>query len=307
MDLCKSQIREGTTAHTMKTTIQKSDQLWANYTTDSPEFWKKYELLIVDSKKDVLPKRKPKTIPFSEQIGYTKEGVQAFLLACMFVGVFIWLGFNGKQPKHTPTKSLVTFEERYDLPKAIHLDLSNKKHRVMPQEIAQAKSLKTLIMNKCGMYKLVDNIGELSNLQIVDAKYNYLATLPESMAQLKQLKYLNLSKNSLSHVPEAITKLKNLQVLDLSHNEITSLPYAIRGLQKLKRLDISHNKITRLPESINLLPNLEVLIISDNQLSELPLYMEKLPKLKLIKLKGNQFNHLPKQLGKLTKRGDAYE
>jgi hypothetical protein len=294
-------------ADTMKNNIQKSDQLWATYTRDSPEFWKKYESLIVASKKNALPKRKPNNVALSKRIGYTKEGVQAFLMACAFVGAFIWLGFNGKQPRYTPAKLPVTFEEQYDLPGAIHLDLSNKKHRVMPQEIAQAQSLKTLIMNKCGMYKLADNIGKLSKLQIVDVKYNYLATLPESMAQLQQLKYLDLSKNSLEHVPEVITQLKNLQVLDLSHNEITSLPYAIRDLQKLNKLDISHNKITQLPESINLLPNLEVLIISDNQLNELPLYMDKLPKLKLIKLKGNQFNYLPKQLGKLKKRGDAYE
>lgn len=69
--------------------------------------------------------------------------------------------------------------------------------------------------------------------------------LPSQIGQLTNLRVLNASGNQMTGVPAEIGKLTKLQVLNLSNNQLTGLPLELGNLAALQTLDLRGNHISK--------------------------------------------------------------
>ncbi|MBD3350722.1 MAG: hypothetical protein GF364_04460, partial [Candidatus Lokiarchaeota archaeon] len=106
---------------------------------------------------------------------------------------------------------------------------------------------------------LPENIGDLSELRVLDLERNNLKELPDSIGQLKNLEEINLVENNIVHLPESIGNLTSLKKFLLHFNELEDLPESFGNLQNLKTLELQFNLFKSLPESFGNLKNLEYL------------------------------------------------
>jgi Leucine-rich repeat (LRR) protein len=168
-----------------------------------------------------------------------------------------------------------------------------------PIGICKFLKLKKLYLPYNKIANLPEEIGELSELEILDISNNNISDdgIPNSLNQLINLKELSFSENHIQKFPKTIGSLicleklqlrgkydfqtfdsviddignlVKLEVLDLSDNNITTLPKSIGRLSKLKNLDLSGNNLESLPESIAGLKSLDKLNLYMNNLNTLP-------------------------------------
>uniref|UniRef100_M1C4W3 Resistance gene n=1 Tax=Solanum tuberosum TaxID=4113 RepID=M1C4W3_SOLTU len=179
---------------------------------------------------------------------------------------------------------------------------------------------------------LLEGIGYLSSLKVLNLKGNNFEHLPRSIAQLGSLRSLDLSKCrrlkeflgvsmaeglcSLEELdlsdcnlidgglPEDIGCLSSLKVLNLKGNNFEHLPRSIAQLGSLRSLDLS--KCRRLKEFLGVsmaegLCSLEELDLSDCNLIDggLPEDIGCLSSLKVLNLSGNNFEYLPQSIAQL--------
>ena len=95
-----------------------------------------------------------------------------------------------------------------------------------------------------------EEIGQLTNLQVLYLRSNQLTSLPKEIGQLTNLQILYLGSNQLTSLPKEIGQLTNLQILYIDKNQLSSLPPEIVQLTKLKlqTLDLRGNPIPIPPE-----------------------------------------------------------
>ncbi|MFW9820844.1 MAG: hypothetical protein ACFFE5_14645, partial [Candidatus Thorarchaeota archaeon] len=93
----------------------------------------------------------------------------------------------------------------------------------IPFYIKYFRSLKSLILKNCSIYKLCKSIGLLKHLNILDMEGNKLKIISKSISSLGSLKLLNLSNNQLEKIPYSIGKLSSLQYLSLKRNNLVIL------------------------------------------------------------------------------------
>ncbi|MEL6439281.1 MAG: GTP-binding protein, partial [Cyanobacteria bacterium J06621_8] len=118
-------------------------------------------------------------------------------------------------------------------------------------------------------------IGQLTNLSVLDLQDNSLSSLPVEIVQLTNLSVLDLNSNSLSSLPAEIGQLTNLSVLDLQDNSLSSLPAEIGQLTNLSELYLNSNSLSNLPAEIGQLTNLSKLYLNSNSLPIPPEILEK--------------------------------
>ncbi|KAK3219857.1 hypothetical protein Dsin_013827 [Dipteronia sinensis] len=94
--------------------------------------------------------------------------------------------------------------------------------REVPSSISCLKSLRSLIMYRCGG---VDGVGLL---------------LPPNLLGVENLSTLILSDCGITKLPDSFGDLTSLQTLDLSRNNFVSIPGSIVNLSKLESLYISY-------------------------------------------------------------------
>ena len=158
-----------------------------------------------------------------------------------------------------------------------------------------------LDLSRLGLTELPDSVGQLQNLQELDARGNELSALPESLGQLQNLQELSVSGNRLTALPESLGQLQNLQSLDARRNKLTALPESLGQLQNLRTLSAWGNQLTALPESLGQLQNLQQLDLSFNRLTALPEFLSQLQNLETLEIQKNQLTALPESLGQLQK------
>lgn len=133
----------------------------------------------------------------------------------------------------------------------------NKKQVIAILNKVKSEKLTTLVLEKCNLNNLMDQICDLTHLEVLDLQYTHLTTLPEAIKNLSNLVHLDLSKNQLTGLPDSIGQLSRLSYLNLSYNyPLKKLPTTIGNLLELKELYICSN--TRLPSKIRNISSLQI-------------------------------------------------
>ncbi|OIT00998.1 tmv resistance protein n [Nicotiana attenuata] len=161
------------------------------------------------------------------------------------------------------------------------LDLNGMLNLVaLPSSICRLKSL--VILNVLGCSKLEslpEEIGDLENLEELDASCTLISRPPSSIVRLNKLK--SLSFGGFDHgvyfeFPPVAEGLRSLEILNLSDCNVTDggLPEDIGSLSSLKKLCLNGNNFEHLPQSIAQLGALRYLNLTEcerlTQLPELP-------------------------------------
>ncbi|CAH8438303.1 unnamed protein product [Schistosoma intercalatum] len=168
----------------------------------------------------------------------------------------------------------------------IYLD-HNKLEDQFPYEISNYMiGLRRLYIQNNGITSL-KGLNGLTQLQVLRADFNKIASLHDDFFSLKKIEYVYLSHNHITQ-PISGTRLKylnHLKVIDLSYNGLSFLPTVIFSLPCLQTLKVDHNNISNLPT-----------LRSNSRISKEPI--------QLIDLSHNQINAISDGLLKITKQLD---
>ncbi|KAL3355261.1 hypothetical protein AABB24_019372 [Solanum stoloniferum] len=191
-------------------------------------------------------------------------------------------------------------------PHLIELHLNGMTNLVsLPSSICKSKGLVKLSMKRCSkLESLPEEIGDLENLEELDARGTLISRPPSSIVRLNKLKSLSFGQPSVEDgvffvFPQVNEGLLSLKSLDLSYCNIIDggLPEDIGSLSSLKYLNLSGNNFEHLPRSISQLGALEYLDLSDcKRLTQLPEDIGCLSSLKELNLGGNNLEHLPRSI-----------
>lgn len=114
------------------------------------------------------------------------------------------------------------------------LDLSKKKLKQIPTEVAGFKNLQVLNLSRNNLKEVSGEIGSLANLQQLNLSYNKIKLLPPEIGNLSNLVYLGLNRNLIETLPAEMGKLKALEVLEMWDNELGLVPEELRGMNSLR-------------------------------------------------------------------------
>lgn len=183
------------------------------------------------------------------------------------------------------------------------IDLSNRGLQQVPEDIAQAKGLRKLILFKNKIDSLPGFIGGNDSLEKLSAKSNHLVHIAPSALDLPNLKELDLRFNRLTQLPDSLHLLNSLELLDLRNNQLKTLPPSIGSLKKLEYLYLSDNDIRTLPATMKGLVNLKYLSIGKNQVQgALPDWIGEMSSLIELDVSGCcDDNRLPETISNLRK------
>ncbi|KAH0745204.1 hypothetical protein KY285_006861 [Solanum tuberosum] len=169
----------------------------------------------------------------------------------------------------------------------IELHLNGMKNLVsLPSSICKSKGLVKLYVSECSkLESLPEEIGDLENLEELDASYTLISRPPSSIVRLNKLKSLSFGQPRLEY------------------GVFFVFPQVNEGLLSLESLDLSGCNIIdgRLLEDIGSLSSLKVLNLNYCNIIDggLPEDIGSLSSLKGLYLKGNNFEHLPQSISKL--------
>lgn len=170
-----------------------------------------------------------------------------------------------------------------------------------------------LDLHRCGLKNLPSELGELTDLQVLDlgngfwrkdnfknAKWNSFSVLPSSFSHLINLQYLWLNDSSIAVLPDSFGNLSNLQRLYFSGSLIAELPDSIGNLPNLQRLSLYHMPITTLPISLGNLSKLHRLSLDNTPITVLPDSFGNLSNLQRLDLDNTQITTLPDFFGNFS-------
>lgn len=184
------------------------------------------------------------------------------------------------------------------------LNLSRKWHpkdgamKILPPAVCHIKELTELDISWHQINTIPDDIQNLTKLQRLIMKGNFLKYVPSSIGKCLKLQELDLSgaMKLNSYIPPELFLLRELKILNISGNYFTEISKEIKGLKNLRKLIIQRNALLRIPDELFKLKRLESLQFSDNYLEELPPLIKCLKKLKYIDLQGNKLKSLPDEI-----------
>jgi Leucine-rich repeat (LRR) protein len=139
--------------------------------------------------------------------------------------------------------------------------------------ICQVESLTELkIANNAIGGALLEKIGALKNLEVLDVHGNSFEGLPESLGDLTRLRILQISENKISSIPfDAISKLPLTDIIATKNNlGGTLIPESIQGFSRLRVLNVANNSLTALSSQCLDMPNLQQLSIDCNRITSIP-------------------------------------
>ncbi|MCB9233831.1 MAG: hypothetical protein H6581_19395 [Bacteroidia bacterium] len=177
------------------------------------------------------------------------------------------------------------------------LELKNTPHGpALPDNLGTLTNLEVLNLSGYHLDSLPPSVGELQKLQILDLRSTGLDTLPASFGTLSSLQELHLG-NSFQRLPREICQLRNLRFLDLSYSQISNLPQELSQLEELGSLNLNFTKFN-LPANLKILQQLQPLThlsLAGLKLVELPPAFAQLNLVEL-DLSQNGFSSLPAAL-----------
>ncbi|KAK6775889.1 hypothetical protein RDI58_026890 [Solanum bulbocastanum] len=228
-----------------------------------------------------------------------------------------FLGISGIMKQGTAIKIMMSCSGIRELPLSLFdlqshltlLHLNGMGNLVsLPSSICKSKGLVKLHVSKCSkLESLPEEIGDLENLEDLDASYTLISRPPSSIIRLNKLKSLTFEKDKsedrVNFVFPLVNKwLLSLKSLDLSYCNILDggLPEDIGSLYSLKKLCLRGNSFEHLPRSIAQFGALEYLDLSGcKRHTQLPEDIRCLSSLEELHLGGNNFEHLPQSISEL--------
>jgi Leucine-rich repeat (LRR) protein len=209
----------------------------------------------------------------------------------------------------------------------------NYKIPQIPDVLTHLPKLKKLFFSYCSELKsLPKNIGNLSNLELLQLNDTALEVLPNDIGKLKKLRFLYIDNTKISDLPDSFAELENIEALGLNiaNLDLAKAVEKIKNLPKLKWLrialqkdypqnfsqlthiqhlticqnyDLWHQgfKYLPIPENLTLIPNLEELdLVNNNQANALPQNLGNLKHLKVLKISATAIQTFPESMQKLT-------
>ncbi|KAK0592012.1 hypothetical protein LWI29_011871 [Acer saccharum] len=171
------------------------------------------------------------------------------------------------------------------------------------------EALKILNLQGCSkLEKLPENLGELENLEELDAGRTAITQVPPSIVRLTNLKMLSFRGHRVKHnrrgtLVAAIAEFSSL-VWPRRNRNLMELPLpSLAGLFNLTKLDLSDCNLTdgALPNDLGSLCSLTVLNLSNNYFVSLPESINQLSKLKKLCVQNCQnLKSLPELPSKLS-------
>ncbi|MFG3702532.1 hypothetical protein ACGF5C_32355 [Micromonospora sp. NPDC047620] len=211
--------------------------------------------------------------------------------------------------------------------RVLHLDLSERKLKEFPAEVLRMPWLRTLVLDGNPIGRLPDEIGTLTDLELLSVRDCGLAELPASIGRLSRLRVLRIAGNTTydfstepAHrpirLPDTIGRLTTLEELDVSElsskpsgtgealPDITpfALPETAGNLIHLRRLVADQTNLV-FPASMQGLASLEEISMvgrSWRYLKRFPEALTGFPNLRKLELRGNFFQEIPATLLRLT-------
>ncbi|XP_049372092.1 uncharacterized protein LOC125837001 [Solanum verrucosum] len=181
----------------------------------------------------------------------------------------------------------------------------------LPSSIGMLKGLVILDVSNCyKLESLPEELGDLVNLEKVDASGTLISRPPSSIVRLNKLTFMSFAKQrynvSLEEgmyfaFPQVNEGLRSLEDLDLSYCnlKVGGLPEDIGSLSSLKELNFTGNNFEHLPGSVAQLGALRSLDLKEcKRLEELPDFMG-MPNLMTLNLSIINIGHLPQSINQL--------
>ena len=173
------------------------------------------------------------------------------------------------------------------------LMITNKNIRKIDEKLLASDSLRTVIIERCGLRKIKFPKG--NNIESIKLFDNNFKRVPPSIKHCKNLEHLDLEHNQIRHIPRFIANLDSLKSLDLNHNRLKLSESDVKHASKVKKLSIGGNNIEKLPENIGILQCTN-LNLGKNKLSSLPSSFTELKQLKHVIFYENEFERVPEEI-----------
>ncbi|KAI3773415.1 hypothetical protein L1987_47942 [Smallanthus sonchifolius] len=189
-----------------------------------------------------------------------------------------------------------------NLHKLVYLSLiCCRKLKSLPGSICSLQHLRVLVLERCGIEELPEDIGQLEFLEKLDLTYSKVKHLPNSICMLKHLKTLLLREcKVLDKLPEDLGQLESLEELNLKYCKIREIPSSICKLKHLKTLILEGCEVGKLPEDFDQMESLTKLSLRLSKIREIPSNICKLKHLKELDLSVcSELETLPENLGDL--------
>ena len=173
------------------------------------------------------------------------------------------------------------------------LMITNKNIRKIDKKLLASDSLRTVIIEQCGLRKIKFPRG--NHIESIKLFNNNFKRVPPSIKRCKNLEHLDLEHNQIKHIPRFIAQLDSLRSLDLNHNQLKLTESDIKHAAKVKKLSIGGNNIKKLPENIGILQCTN-LNMGKNRLSPLPASFANLKQVHHLIFYENEFVSIPKEI-----------
>jgi len=176
----------------------------------------------------------------------------------------------------------------------LHIETTPFENGIVPDALANFKTLKTLMIYDSPIKKMTEQLGTLINLdriQLINCSLTYLPDL----SNLQKLNALDVPCNNISR----IGGLPSVHRLDLTINLLSEIP-VLKNPENLEALYIDYNPLkSALP--ILLYKNLEVLFMKFATLTSIPPAIDQLQKLAYLAIAGNKLTSLPTSIFNLRR------
>ena len=134
---------------------------------------------------------------------------------------------------------------------------------------------------------LGEEVGELSQLAVLEVANNVLDRLPASLARLTSLERVYLNSNHFTDFPLVLGELPALRMLNLSYNPLSDIPEGV-VLKQLTELRFSGEQWVEWPQAINSWVSLRTVAAKDVSIAVLPAGMRALTQLEELSISNKE-------------------
>jgi len=165
------------------------------------------------------------------------KSVPLVVLIVAVLGLGSWVAYDIAGSRHSSTSPSQTPIRVLDL---AHHGLTKVGAAIYDQSTATE-----LVLSYNELTSLPSQMGKMTRLEVLKLDHNRLqGALIAEIRKMTQLRVLDARFNRMTGIPAEIGQLHKLRTLDLSHNRIDTLPNEIYHLRQLKLLDLTGNSLS---------------------------------------------------------------